>query len=133
LHSICEAGTANTHFSRRETRASDFDEQEIMMKVPGNELKLTDMPNVGEGVAGLLVAAGIRSPQQLKRLGAVAAAIRIRNIRPQDPPCRSMLAGLEGAIRGMRWHTIPKVEREAIWKEYEARTSGRTVRAAARP
>lgn len=93
-----------------------------MRKNPENGSELTDMSNIGQEVGRLLVAAGIRSRQELKRLGAVAAAIRIGILRPNDPPCRSMLAGLEGAIRGMRWHAIPKAEREALWKEYEART-----------
>jgi DNA transformation protein len=95
---------------------------------------LTDMPNVGRKVAGLLSRAGISTPEDLVRLGAVEAAVRIREIRPEDPPCRSMVAGLHGAIRGVRWHTIPKDERDALWKEYEARTSPCMVRAgAARP
>jgi hypothetical protein len=34
-----------------------------------------------------------------------------------------MLAGLEGAIRGIRWHAIPKDQRESLWKEYQSRTS----------
>jgi len=84
---------------------------------------LTDMPNIGREVARLLVRAGIATPRELTEVGAVEAAIRIRRIRPDDPPCRSMLAGLDGAIRGVRWHMIPKAERVALWEEYEARTS----------
>lgn len=94
------------------------------MEAPINETDLTDLPNIGKEVARLLVAAGVRSASELRQLGAVAAAIRIGEIRSDDPPCRSMLAGLEGAIRGVRWHTIPKVEREALWKEYQDRISG---------
>jgi DNA transformation protein len=82
---------------------------------------LTDMPNIGSEVARLLERAGIGTPEELTRIGAVAAAVRIRSVRPDDPPCRSMLSGLEGAIRGVRWHLIPKAEREALWKEYVAR------------
>lgn len=84
------------------------------------------MPNIGEEIARLLTAAGIQSAKELKQIGALAAAARIKAIRSDNPPCRSMLAGLEGAIRGVRWHTIPKVEREALWKEYLARTSRST-------
>lgn len=91
---------------------------------PGDESVLTDLPNVGREVARLLAAAGVRTPEDLRRLGAVAAALRIRELRPSDPPCRSMLAGLEGAIRGVRWHAIPKAERERLWKEYELRKAG---------
>ena len=98
------------------------------MKNRRSESQLTDLPNIGREVARLLAAAGIHSPDGLKRLGAVAAAIRIQEIRPDDPPCRSMLAGLAGAIRDVRWHAIPKAERDALWREYESRT-----RAAPRP
>ena len=30
-----------------------------------------------------------------------------------------MVSGLEGAVRGVRWHSIPKEERDAVWREYE--------------
>lgn len=96
---------------------------ENMMTQRNSKPMLTDLPNIGREVAKLLVAAGIRTPQDLTHLGAIAAAERIRSIRPDDPPCRSMLAGLEGAIRGIRWHTIPKEQRESLWKEYQSRTS----------
>ena len=85
--------------------------------------RLTDLPNLGSTVASLLAKAGIETPADLRRLGAVAAALRIRRVRPDDPPCRSMVAGLEGAIRGVRWHAIPKAEREALWQEYERRAA----------
>lgn len=95
---------------------------------------LRDLPNIGPAVAQLLACADINTPEELTRVGAVEAAARIKSIRPDDPPCRSMLAGLEGAIRGVRWYMIPKPERESLWKEYEARTNPCTVRAgAARP
>jgi hypothetical protein len=29
-----------------------------------------------------------------------------------------MLAGLHGAILGVRWHSIPKPQREKIWLDY---------------
>lgn len=83
---------------------------------------LTDLPNIGREVARLLSLAGINTPEELVSAGAVEAAVRIKNIRPDDPPCRSMLAGLHGAILGVRWHTISKQEREKIWLEYVART-----------
>ena len=81
-------------------------------------VSLEDLPNIGREVARLLETAGIRTPAELRRLGAVAAALRIRDIRPRDPPCRSMLSGLEGALRGVRWHSIPKAERDLLWQAY---------------
>ena len=86
--------------------------------------KLTDLPNVGAEAARWLIAAGICTPAQLRRRGAVAAAAAIRRLRPDaPPPCRSMLAGLEGAVRGIRWHAIPKAERDDLWREYQAAIS----------
>jgi DNA transformation protein len=83
--------------------------------------RLEDLPNIGPTVARLLAKAGIRTPGELRRRGAVAAALRIRAVRPDDPPCRSMLAGLEGAIRGIRWHALPAAARERLWTEYRRR------------
>ena len=88
--------------------------------------KLTDLPNVGPEAARWLIAAGICTPAELRRRGAVAAAAAIRRLRPDDPPCRSMLAGLEGAIRGVRWHGIPPTERDALWRKYQAAISRRS-------
>ena len=85
--------------------------------------RLTDLPNVGPEAARWLVAAGIRTPAELRRRGAVAAAAAIRRRRPDDPPCRSLLAGLEGAVRGIRWHAIPQAERDDLWRKYQAAIS----------
>jgi DNA transformation protein and related proteins len=90
-----------------------------MVTSPAEE-SLTDLPNIGREVARLLIAAEIRTPQMLHRIGAASAAVRISHIRPNDPPCRSMVAGLEGAIRRMRWHDLPKSDRERVWMEYQA-------------
>ena len=85
--------------------------------------KLTDLPNIGPEAARWLIAAGICTPAQLRRRGAVAAAAAICRLRPDDPPCRRMLAGLEGAIRGIRGHAIPKAERDDLWRRYQAAIS----------
>lgn len=85
---------------------------------------LLGLPNIGRATAGLLTRAGISTPQELRQAGAVEAALRISGVRPEDPPCRSMLAALEGAVRGVRWHAIPKVERERLWEEYRSRNRG---------
>lgn len=92
---------------------------------------LRSLPNIGADAAKWLRAAGVTTPDDLRRLGSIEAAVRILALRPTDGPCRSMLAALEGAIRGCRWHTIPKSEREALWQQYQARTNRpdkRTIR-----
>lgn len=85
--------------------------------------ELTGLPNIGAVVAQKLKAAGVTTPQQLKALGSVEVAVRLRTqaARPEDAPCASMLSGLEGAIRGVRWHAIPRDERDTLWQRYQAR------------
>jgi DNA transformation protein and related proteins len=80
-------------------------------------------------VALKLRAAGVTTPEQLKTWGSVEAALRLRALAAQreDEPCASMVSGLEGAIRGVRWHAIPKHERQALWQRYVARCEGPKV------
>ena len=68
--------------------------------------RLTDLPNVGPEAARWLVAAGIRTPAELRRRGAVAAAAAIRRRRPDDPPCRSLLAGLDADVGEFENHGV---------------------------
>jgi DNA transformation protein len=82
---------------------------------------LESLPNIGAQVAARLREAGVLTPAELEGLGSVEAAVRLARVRPEDPPCRSMLSGLEGAIRGVRWHAIPKEERERLWTAYQCR------------
>jgi DNA transformation protein len=81
--------------------------------------KLTELPNIGETLADELREAGIVDEQELKRLGSVEAALRID--RGGRDACHSMLCALEGAIRGVRWHTIPKPERQSLCDDYDRR------------
>jgi DNA transformation protein len=91
--------------------------------------ELTDLPNIGRTVAEKLKAAGVGTPEQLRRLGSIEAALRIKVESPDDAPCRSMLSGLEGAIRGVRWHTIDEAQREKLWRCYQVRLRERDAKA----
>jgi DNA transformation protein len=87
---------------------------------------LTSWPNIGPVVARRLKAAGVTTLQQRKELGSIEAALRLRALAEggEEAPCASMLSGLEGVIRGVRWHAIPKGQREALWQRYQARCEG---------
>jgi DNA transformation protein len=91
------------------------------VKGHGRDDALESLPNIGAQVAARLREAGVLTPAELDGLGSVEAAVRLARVRPEDPPCRSMLSGLEGAIRGVRWHAIPKEERERLWATYQRR------------
>jgi DNA transformation protein len=83
---------------------------------------LTDLPNLGDVVAGQLKRAGVETPSQLRRLGSVGAALRLNAIGVDV--CSSKLSALEGAIRGVRWHSIPRDERAELMRRFEARRRG---------
>ncbi len=78
---------------------------------------LRELANIGEVCARELEAAGVSDGEALAAMGSVGAAIRLKEAG--FDVCRSKLAGLEGAIRGVRWNLLPREEREALWRELE--------------
>jgi DNA transformation protein len=80
---------------------------------------LPDLPNLGKIAAAQLEEAGIRTPAQLKRVGSVAAALKLEATGVSV--CSSKLSALEGAVRGVRWQSIPAGERKALRERFEAR------------
>jgi len=79
------------------------------------QIKLTQMPNIGKVVAEKLCQVGITTPEELKAIGSEQAFIRLQTI--DETACFSMLQGLEGAIQGIRWHNLPKERKEEL-KEF---------------
>ncbi len=79
---------------------------------------LTDLPNISDILADKLTSAGITSYDDLISLGSVAVTMKIRG--GVDPgACYNMLYAIEGAIRGIRWYTIPKEERHQLQREFD--------------
>ena len=79
---------------------------------------LSALPNIGSALAEKLASVGIYNYEELVRLGSVKVAMKIRD--GLDPgACYNMLYALEGAIRGVRWHTIPKEERNHLKREFD--------------
>ena len=83
---------------------------------------LRDMHNIGAATAAELEASGLTDGETLRAMGSVGAAFRLRSCG--FDVCRSKLAGLEGAIRGIAWNLVPREEREALWRELEEATAG---------
>jgi len=73
---------------------------------------LTDLPNIGKKLAEKLHDIGVTSPEELAALGSVEAVIRIAPATGKG--CYNMLYALEGAIQGIRWHSIPSEIRKQI-------------------
>jgi DNA transformation protein len=81
--------------------------------------ELADLLNLGQVVASQLKQAGVDAPTRLRRLGSIGAALKLTEVGIDV--CSSKLSALEGAIRGVRWHSIPAQERADLMKRFEAR------------
>ena len=84
----------------------------------GHESKLSDLPNIGSGLAQELEMAGIDTVAALRSMGSVAAAAALK--AHGFELCCSKLWALEGAIQGIRWHGLPVNDRTALWNAYQA-------------
>lgn len=67
--------------------------------------ELTRLPNIAEELAQQLNCVSITTVNQLKEVESRAAWLRI--LANDSFACYNKLCGLEGAIRGIRWHNLP--------------------------
>lgn len=77
---------------------------------------LTKLPNIGLVLAEKLNSIGVHSHADLAEMGSVEALIRIGQTDPTA--FANMLYALEGAIVGVRWHSLPKEAREKLKAEF---------------
>ncbi len=73
---------------------------------------LTDLPNIGSTLADKLDAIGVSNHDELTALGSVEAIIKIGAATGSG--CYNMLYALEGAIQGVRWHSLPEPVRQEL-------------------
>ena len=78
-------------------------------------MRLSELPNIGPELETLLYEHGILSPDDLRTVGAVEAC---RRLQLHGESCVNKLYALEGAIRGVRWHDLPREEREVLRGEF---------------
>jgi len=70
---------------------------------------LSQLPNIGKVLAEKLRGIGIASCDELASMGSIEAVLMIKD---EDlAACYNMLYAIEGAIKGVRWHALPKEER----------------------
>jgi DNA transformation protein len=69
--------------------------------------------NIGVFLGTALRGAGVDSLESLRALGAVAAWRQLREAQPEVASMRTLLA-LAGAIRGIRWGTLPRLEQREL-------------------
>lgn len=91
------------------------------MKANGNCAEnLSDLPNIGNELERLLSVVGIQTKEDLVAVGAIEACLRLNLL---GEACYSKLYALEGAIRGVRWHKLPKEFRADLKDRYDRRKS----------
>lgn len=74
--------------------------------------ELKKLPNIGNELAKLLIEADIKTTHELIALGAEKSFLQL-NIKDKEA-CFNKLLALEGAIQGIRWHTIDKSRKEEL-------------------
>lgn len=67
--------------------------------------RLRDMKNLGPASEKMLKAVDIHTPEDLARLGAVEAFLRVRD--NELHPSLNLLYALEGALTGVHWDALP--------------------------
>ena len=65
----------------------------------------------------MLQSAGIRSLPQLKRLGAARAFLRVK--ASGQRPSLNLLWAIEGALTGLPWRDVARLERTRLLLELE--------------
>lgn len=70
---------------------------------------LSQLPNIGDVLAEKLLGIGIASYAELASMGSIRAVLMIKE---EDlSACYNMLYAIEGAIKGVRWHALPREQR----------------------
>ena len=66
--------------------------------------ELSKLLNISTVVEGKLNEVGITTQKQLKEIGSKQAFLSLR--KNDSGACINMLCALEGAIQGIRWHSL---------------------------
>jgi len=81
--------------------------------VDGGLEELERMRNLGRVSAARLRAVGIATPEDLKRVGAIEAYVRLRRAFPAAIKVTALYA-LHGAVTGVRWYALSEEIKAAL-------------------
>ena len=74
--------------------------------------ELSKLPNIGKVLCQRLIEVGIETAEELKRVGSENAFIRLRVL--DEGACMHELMALEGAVQGIRWHSLDDERKEEL-------------------
>lgn len=90
----------------------------------GRPRKIAAMSSLGPKSQAWLGEAGIASPDDLRRVGAVAAYVAVKRLRPRAAT-RNLLYALHAALTGARWDKVPAADKRRLDAAAEAALAGR--------
>jgi DNA transformation protein len=79
---------------------------------------LSKLPNIGEVLAEKLHSIGITNHDELASAGSIQIVLKIGG--SDLSACYNMLYAIEGAIKGVRWHGLPKEDRRKLKEAFDA-------------
>lgn len=79
------------------------------------------LPNLGPKSAEMLARAGVTTVEELRRIGAVAAYVRVR--RAGQRASLNLLWALEGALTGLPWQQVAQEHRTSLLLALDAMQS----------
>lgn len=79
--------------------------------------ELSKLPNIGKSVEEQLNEVGIKTASELIAAGSRNAWLKIKAI--DDSACINRLYALEGAIRGVRWHSLDDSIKKELKEFYD--------------
>ncbi len=74
---------------------------------------LEGMRNLGPIISARLLAVGIATPVELRKVGAIEAYVRLKRTFPVETT-HAQLYALHGAVTDVRWYTLPEEARAAL-------------------
>jgi DNA transformation protein and related proteins len=80
--------------------------------------ELCKLPNIGDKLEAQLNEVGIETVEKLKGVGSKEAWLYIKAI--DDSACMNRLFAIEGAIQGIRWHSLSKEVKSELKEFYNA-------------
>lgn len=75
-------------------------------------MKTDELTNIGKSLAEELNQAGIKTPEQLFKMGSEDAFKKLLAI--DNTTCINSLYALEGAIQSIRWHNLNKKRKNEL-------------------
>jgi DNA transformation protein len=80
-------------------------------------MNIADLPNFGPKSQQMLAQAGIKTVEQLRKLGSVLAYLQVK--RSGGNASLNLLWAMEGALTNQHWQVVAKQERLSLLLELE--------------